>query len=73
MSILSLIALLFTLTAIFAYLNHQFIHLPPTVGPNGALTPFFEGAQSARESLGCRPSNLQGKGTGALAEIPWAE
>ncbi len=35
MSIFSLIALLFTLTAIFAYLNHQFIHLPPTVGLMG--------------------------------------
>ncbi len=35
MNIFSLIALLVTLTAFFAYLNYKFIHWPPNVGQMG--------------------------------------
>jgi len=51
MSIFSLIALLITLTAFFAYLNYKFIHWPPTVGLMG-LSLMFSLALIAAGEIG---------------------
>ncbi len=40
MSLFSLVALLLTLTALFAYINHKLIRLPPTVGLMGLSLVF---------------------------------
>ncbi len=51
MSAPALIAVLLTLTALFAYVNHRFIRLPPTVGTMG-LALLFSLALIALEGLG---------------------
>ena len=69
MSIFSLIAILVTLTAIFAYLNHQFIHLPPTVGLMG-LSLLFSLALIGAEELGLP---LQSWAAATLAGVNFSE